>query len=165
MCNNELKIRMAVETNEADIEAVYSFIYKLGAYQKMAPESVTISKEVLQAQLKRKTLECVIADLNEAPVGIGLFYTLASGFTGKTSMFLNIFYVEEELRGKGVGKAIIRKLSELSMERGYERIEWLCLNWNEPSLKFYRGIASREISSVITFRLMPDDMRRLVDQE
>ena len=76
-------------------------------------------------------------------------------------MFLNIYYVEEELRGKGIGKAIMTYLSQLSLERGYERIEWLCLTWNEPSLKFYRGIKSREIDTVITFRLMPDDMRRL----
>ena len=164
MYNNELKVRMVKEASESDIDAVYRFIYELGAYQKMSPESVTIPKETLKEQLEKKTLECMIAALNGIPVGIGLFYTLASGFTGKTSMFLNIFYVKEEVRGKGVGKEIIKKLSELSIERGYERIEWLCLNWNEPSLKFYRGIDSREISSVITFRLMPEDMERLVNR-
>ena len=55
-------------------------------------------------------------------------------------------------------------LSKISLERGYERIEWLCLNWNEPSLRFYRGIQSREIDTVITFRLMPDDMKRLNEE-
>lgn len=163
MCNNELQIRMAT-TNASDIDAVHAFIYKLGVYQKMGDESVTISKETLKEQLGDKTLECVIAMINEVPVGIGLFYTLASGFTGRTSMFLNIFYVEESERGKGVGKAILSYLSALSLERKYERIEWLCLNWNEPSLKFYRGIESKEISSVITFRLMHEDMERLISK-
>ena len=79
-------------------------------------------------------------------------------------MFLNIFFVDENARGQGVGKSIIRYLSELSLERGYERIEWLCLDWNEPSLKFYRSIGSKEISSVITFRLLQEDMERLADK-
>lgn len=155
-----LSIRMAT-TESNDIEALHKYIYKLGRYQRMAETSVTISKETLKEQIGNKTLESVIAFLDGEPVGIGLFYTLASGFTGRTSMFLNIYYVEEELRGKGIGKAIMAYLSKLSLERGYERIEWLCLNWNEPSLKFYRGIESREIDTVITFRLMPDDMKRL----
>lgn len=156
----KLTLRMA-DTRPEDIDALHKYIYKLGRYQKMSESSVTISKETLKEQIDNKTLESVIAFLDGEPVGIGLFYTLASGFTGGTSMFLNIYYVEQELRGKGIGKAIMTYLSQLSLERGYERIEWLCLTWNEPSLKFYRGIDSREIDTVITFRLMPDDMRRL----
>lgn len=164
MHDDKLELRMANERDDGDVEAVHEFIYKLGAYQKMPPESVTISKQTLKEQLEKKTLECVMAALNDIPVGIGLFCALASGFTGKTSMFLNVFYVKEELRGKGIGTEIIKKLSELSIERGYERIEWLCLNWNEPSLKFYRGIDSREIP-VITFRLMLEDMKRLANMD
>lgn len=159
----KLTIRMAT-TEQSDIDALHEYIYKLGRYQKMAETSVTITKETLKEQIANKTLESAIAFLDGKPVGIGLFYTLASGFTGRTSMFLNIYYVEEELRGKGIGKAIMAYLSKLSLERGYERIEWLCLNWNEPSLKFYRGIQSREIDTVITFRLMPDDMKRLNEE-
>lgn len=162
--NNNLSIRMADSSNIEDIKALHKYIYMLGRYQKMAESSVTIDEETLTKQIEDKTLESCIAFLDGEPVGIGLFYTLASGFTGGTSMFLNIYYVEEHLRGKGVGKAIMAYLSKLSLERGYERIEWLCLNWNEPSLRFYRGIDSREISSVITFRLMPDDMRRLNEE-
>lgn len=158
-----ITIRMA-DTSQADIDTLHKYIYMLGKYQRMAESSVTISKETLKKQIGDKTLESVIAFLDGEPVGIGLFYTLASGFTGGTSMFLNIYYVEEHLRGKGIGKAIMAYLSKLSLERGYERIEWLCLNWNEPSLKFYRGIQSREIDTVITFRLMPDDMKRLNEE-
>ena len=76
-------------------------------------------------------------------------------------MFLNIFFVDENLRGHGIGKAIMKHLSGIAVERDYERIEWLCLDWNKPSLDFYRGIGSREISSVITFRLLQEDMERL----
>ena len=159
----KLTIRMA-PTDQSDIDALHKYIYKLGRYQKMAETSVTITKETLKEQIGNKTLESVIAFLDDEPVGIGLFYTLASGFTGRTSMFLNIYYVEENLRGKGIGKAIMAYLSKISLERGYERIEWLCLNWNEPSLRFYRGIQSREIDTVITFRLMPDDMKRLNEE-
>ncbi|MBE6020555.1 MAG: GNAT family N-acetyltransferase [Clostridiales bacterium] len=158
-----ITIRMAT-TSQADIDVLHKYVYMLGRYQRMAESSVTISKETLKEQIGNKTLESAIAFLDGEPVGIGLFYTLASGFTGGTSMFLNIYYVEEHLRGMGIGKAIMAYLSKLSLERGYERIEWLCLNWNEPSLKFYRGIQSREIDTVITFRLMPDDMRRLNEE-
>ena len=80
-------------------------------------------------------------------------------------MFLNIYYVDEELRGTGIGKAIITYLSGICVDRGYERMEWLCLTWNEPSLAFYRGIGSREIDIVRTFRLMPEDMRRMTGRD
>ena len=163
MCNSKICLKMA-GTDINDINVVHKYIYELGKYQKMSDESVSISKETLKKQLENKVLECVIASSNDMEVGIGLFYTLESGFTGKTSMFLNIFFVDENARGQGVGKSIIRYLSELSLERGYERIEWLCLDWNEPSLKFYRSIGSKEISSVITFRLLQEDMERLADK-
>ena len=65
----------------------------------------------------------------------------------------------------GIGKAIITYLSQICVDRNYERMEWLCLTWNEPSMGYYRAIGSREIDIVRTFRLMPDDMRRMVGQE
>ena len=158
--NNDLTIRMAEPTPE-DIGILRKYIYLLGDYQHMDETKCNIDTDTLTRQIADKTLESCIAFLNGEAVGIGLFYTLASGFTGKTSMFLNIYYVDEDKRGSGIGKAIMAYLSEISLERGYERIEWLCLDWNEPSLRFYRGIDSREISQVITFRLMPEDMLRL----
>lgn len=162
MYTEKLCLRMA-GTDRQDVRIVYEYICKLGKYQKMTPENVCISKEQLRKQLRDKTLECVIANQNGKDVGIGLFYTLESGFTGRTSMFLNIFFVDENLRGHGIGKAIIKYLSGIAVERDYERIEWLCLDWNKPSLDFYRGIGSREISSVITFRLLQEDMERLIN--
>ena len=149
-------------TTEEEIDAIHRYIYLLGKYQKMAESSVTISKETLKEQIENKTLEAVLAEYEGKPIGLGLFYTLASGFSGRTSMFLNIFYVDEEKRFLGAGKKIMGYLSQLAIDRNYERIEWLCLNWNEPSLKFYRELGSREMNIVTTFRLLPEDMYRLV---
>lgn len=162
MYTEKLRMRMA-GTDYQDVNIVYEYICKLGKYQKMTPENVCISKEELRQLLGERQLECVIAKLDENNVGIGLFYTLESGFTGRKSMFLNIFFVDENLRGHGIGKAIMKHLSGIAVERNYERIEWLCLDWNKPSLVFYRGIGSREISSVITFRLLQEDMERLIN--
>lgn len=162
--DRNLEIRMAT-TSPEDIDILHEYIYKLGVYQKMNETNCNIDKETLTEQIGNKTLESCIAFLNGKAVGVGLFYTLASGFTGGTSMFLNIYYVDEELRGTGIGKAIITYLSQICVDRGYERMEWLCLTWNEPSLAFYRGIGSREIDIVRTFRLMPEDMRRMTGRD
>jgi len=159
----DVVLRMAGTTPQ-EVDAIHRYINLLGQYQKMAEGSYNISKEKLKELLDNKTLEAVLAEDEGEPSGIGLFYTLASGFSGKTSMFLNIFFVEEEKRFLGIGKKIIKYLSQIALDRNYERIEWLCLDWNEASMKFYRGIESKEIDTVTTFRLMPDDMKRLVSK-
>lgn len=149
-------------TTLKEIDSIRKYIYLLGEYQKMNDSSVVISRETLKEQIENRTLEVVLAEYEEEIVGIALFYKLASGFSGKTSMFLNIFYVDEGKRFFGVGKKLIRYLSQIAIDRDYERIEWLCLDWNKPALVFYRGIGSKEIDTVTTFRLMPDDMVELL---
>jgi len=161
---SKVTLRMAGTTTE-EIDAIHQYIHLLGTYQRMAASSVVISKETLKEQMDNKTLEVVLAEYEGTPIGLGLFYTLASGFSGKTSMFLNIFYVDEDKRFLGAGKKIIKYLSQIAIDRNYERMEWLCLDWNEPSLKFYRSIGSKEINIVTTFRLLPDDMNRLIDEQ
>ena len=95
--DRNLEIRMAT-TSPEDIDILHEYIYKLGVYQRMNETNCNIDKETLTEQIGNKTLESCIAFLNGKAVGVGLFYTLASGFTGGTSMFLNIYYVDEDKR-------------------------------------------------------------------
>ena len=161
---DQVAVRMADTTTE-EIDAIHRYIYLLGEYQKMSDSAVCITKETLKAQMEDKTLEVALAEYQGKPIGLGLFYTLASGFSGKTSMFLNIFFVEEKYRFLGAGREIIKYLSQICLDRNYERMEWLCLDWNEPSIKFYKGLESRVIDVVTTYRLMPEDMERLAGEE
>lgn len=161
---DQVTVRMAGTTPE-EIDAIHRYIYLLGEYQKMSEATVCITKETLKKQLEDKTLEVALAEYQGKPIGLGLFYTLASGFSGKTSMFLNIFYVEEELRFLGAGREIIKYLSQICLDRNYERMEWLCLDWNEPSIKFYKSLDSKIVDVVTTYRLMPDDMERLAGEK
>ena len=80
-------------------------------------------------------------------------------------MFLNIFYVEEKVRFLGAGRKIISFLSQICLDRNYERMEWLCLDWNEPSIKFYKSVDSRIIDTITTYRLMPEDMEKLAAEK
>lgn len=161
---DQVTVRMA-GTTPVEIDAIHRYIYLLGEYQKMSAATVCITKEKLKEQMEDKTLEVCLAEYQGKIIGLGLFYTLASGFSGKTSMFLNIFYVEEELRFLGAGREIIKFLSQVCLDRNYERMEWLCLDWNEPSIKFYKSIDSRIIDTITTYRLMPEDMEILAAEK
>ncbi len=161
---DQVTVRMA-GTTPKEIDAIYRYIYLLGEYQKMSAQAVCISKETLKEQMENKTLEVALAEYKGEPIGLGLFYTLASGFSGKTSMFLNIFYVEEKVRFLGAGRKIISFLSQICLDRNYERMEWLCLDWNEPSIKFYKSVDSRIIDTITTYRLMPEDMEKLAAEK
>lgn len=156
-----LTLRMATEDDYAPLHR-YSNI--LGVFQKMSPDKLVITPERMKEMLKDKTLESIIAELDGEIAGVGLFYIMPSGFSGKEVIFLHIFYVEEHLQHEGIGKAIMVYLSKLALERNIERLEWLCLDWNEPAKQFYYDIGAQEIDIVKTFRLSPEGMQKLVDE-
>lgn len=146
-----LVIREAVES---DIALIFSFIRKLAEYEKLLA-SVVATEQSLHATLfgERRYAEVLIADWESHPVGFALFYHTYSTFRGRPGIWLEDLFVEPPYRNRGIGKALLIRLAKLALERDCARVEWDVLNWNEPSIAFYRSLGAVPLDDWTTYRL------------
>lgn len=157
---NEKKItfRMA---KEKDAGLVMSFIRQLSVYEEME-DSVRATEELLRENLfRKKGAEVLFAVVDKKEVGMALYTAGFAGYLGKQNLFLDTLYVAEEYRREGVGQAIFKKLAEIAKERGYGRIEWICLKENQPGMNFYQKQRANMLDSCVTFRMEEDVMHGL----
>lgn len=122
---------------------VAGFIRELAEYEKLAHEC-KVTEELLEESLfgERPYAETMIAFWEGKPVGFCLFFHSFSTFLGKPGLYLEDLYVKPEYRNKGIGKAILSRLAQMAIDRGCGRFEWSVLDWNEPSIAFYRKIGA-----------------------
>lgn len=122
------------------MEAVLKLIRELAIYEK-AEQEVTNTREQLVSDGfgDRPSFECLVAELDNSVVGFALFFPTYSTWKGKC-LYLEDICVGEQHRGKGIGKALFKKLVDLSAERGVMRLSWQVLNWNEPAIQFYKKL-------------------------
>lgn len=157
---NEKKItfRMA---KEKDAGLVMAFIRQLLVYEEME-DSVQATEELLRENLfRKKGAEVLFAVVDKKEVGMALYTAGFAGYLGKQNLFLDTLYVAEEYRREGIGQAIFKKLAEIAKERGYGRIEWICLKENQPGMNFYQKQRANMLDSCVTFRMEEDVMHGL----
>ncbi len=159
---NGFEIRHA---RKKDIGLICSLIRDLAEYEKMLDEMVA-TEELLEKHLfgKKKFVEVVLGYYNDVPVGFALFFHNFSTFVGKHGLYLEDLYVKPEYRGNGFGKALLAYLAKLAVERDCGRFEWVVLNWNEPSLKFYKILGARVMDEWLIHRVTGDELRKLAMQ-
>lgn len=153
-----MKIRKAVRQ---DVPLILEFIKGIARYEKMENE-VVATTELLEEQLFDKGHAEVIFVMEEgAEVGFALFFHNFSTFLGRSGLYLEDLFVYPEHRGKGYGKALFLELVRIANERGCGRMEWVCLNWNKPSIDFYRSMGAVPLDEWTTYRLTSDAMKKL----
>ena len=145
-----------------DADLILRFIRGLATYER-EPDAVKATAAELRAQMKSASppFECLIAQDARTPVGFALFYRSYSTWLGRPLLFLEDFFVEEEYRGSGAGFALIKRLAEIARDRGYSRLEWRVLDWNEPAHRFYRSIGAVPIDAWTVWRIEGDALERL----
>ena len=147
-----------------DVPIVLSFIRQLAAYEKLSHE-VEATEETLRATLfpvgGRTVAECILAFEGGAPAGFALYFLTYSTFLAKPGLYLEDLFVVPERRGRGIGKALILHLARLASDRGYGRMEWAVLDWNEPSIGFYKKLGAATLDDWTTMRLTGDALLRL----
>jgi len=155
------QIRPAVEE---DLPLILSFIRELAEYEKLADE-VTATEADLRRALFGPTPagEVVIAFEDSVPVGFAMFFQTFSTFLGQSGMYLEDLFVRPEWRGRGYGRRLLAHLGRICMERGYGRMEWSVLNWNELALNIYRRIGARPMSEWTVQRLTGEALRQLAE--
>ena len=127
-----------------DIDIIQAFILALADYERLAHE-VKADRETLARYLfgERPMAEVLIAEAEGAAVGFALFFHNFSTFEGRPGLYLEDLFVLPEARGLGAGKALLSSLAALAIERDCARLEWSVLDWNEPSIAFYRALGAR----------------------
>jgi len=159
---SRIGIRPAVP---GDIPLVLKFIQELAEYEKLSHE-VTATEDQLRSTLfgARPVAEVVIASHDDAPVGFAVFFATYSTFLGKPGLYLEDLFVRPAARGNGIGRALVEYLARLTIERGWGRLEWRVLDWNEPSIAFYRKLGAEPLDDWTVFRVTGDSLRRLAGQ-
>lgn len=149
---------------EKDVALILSFIKDLAEYEKML-EEVVATEEMLRYWLfKEKKAEVLFVMENEKEVGFALFFYNFSTFLGQAGIYLEDLFVLPEYRGKGYGKAILKQLAKITIERGCGRLEWSCLDWNKPSIDFYLSLGATPMEEWTTYRVTGDTLKKLSGQ-
>jgi GNAT superfamily N-acetyltransferase len=145
-----------------DVPAILGFIRALAAYERLLHE-VTATEAALREHLFGPTpcAEVVLAELDGRPVGFALFFHNYSTFLAKPGIYLEDLFVLPEFRGRGFGKALLIHLARLAKQRGCGRFEWSVLDWNEPSIRFYRSLGAVPLADWTIMRVTGEALDRL----
>lgn len=138
---------LAIRTAErGDLDRIIGFIAALAEYERLADE-VRLERHVLEAHLfgERPMAEVLIAEIDGLPLGFALFFHNFSTFAGRPGIYLEDLFVDPAARGSGAGKALLRRLAAIAVERGCARLEWSVLDWNDPAIAFYKSIGAQSM--------------------
>jgi GNAT superfamily N-acetyltransferase len=127
-----------------DLDLVIGFVRALADYERLA-DAVVLDRTLLGCHLfgDKPMAEVLIGEIDDVPRGFALFFHNFSTFEGKPGIYLEDLFVDPEARGAGLGKALLARLAQLAMERGCARLEWSVLDWNEPSIAFYKSLGAK----------------------
>ena len=141
-----------------DCKLILDFIKKLASYEKMSDEVVANESLLEEWIFDKKKAEVIFAVVDGKEVGFALFFHNFSTFLGRAGIYLEDLFVLEEYRGNGYGKALLKKLAQITRERGCGRLEWCCLDWNTPSVDFYLALGAERMDDWTTFRMSGDTL-------
>lgn len=144
-----------------DTSLILSFIKGLAAYEKMTDEVIADEKTLEEWIFDREKAEVIFAVVDGKEIGFALFFHNFSTFLGRAGIYLEDLFVQPEYRGKGYGKAILKKLASIAVERGCGRLEWSCLDWNKPSIEFYLSLGAKPMSDWTVYRIAGDTLSEL----
>ncbi|MBQ2412988.1 MAG: GNAT family N-acetyltransferase [Anaerotignum sp.] len=148
---------------EGDTALILQFIKELADYEKMLDE-VVATEEILKEWIFAKNKAEVIFVLeNDVEVGFALFFHNFSTFLGRSGVYLEDLFVKPAYRGKGYGKGLLKKLAQIAVERGCGRLEWWCLDWNRPSIDFYRSMGAEPMDDWTVYRVAGDTLQKLAE--
>ena len=140
----------------ADIPQILQFIRLLAAYERLSDQVAATEALLYEWLFERRKAEVIFARVDGNTVGFALFFYNFSTFLGRAGLYLEDLYVKAEHRGKGYGRAILKELARLAVARGCGRLEWQCLDWNKPSIRFYLSLNARPMDDWTVYRLTGD---------
>ena len=157
----DLTFRFAVEQ---DTPLILNFIKELADYEHLLDQVVADEATLADQLFRKKNAEVLFALEDGKEVGFALFFHNFSTFLGRSGLYLEDLFVLPEHRGKGYGKAVLQKLATIAVELGCGRLEWWCLDWNKPSIDFYRSLGAEPMSDWTVYRLTEETLEKLAEE-
>ena len=146
---------------EGDCAVILELIRELAEYEGLEEQVVATSELLREWIFARGRAEALLAEEDGQAVGFALYFHSFSTFLGRAGLYLEDLYVRPSHRGRGVGKRLLTGLARIAVERGCGRLEWSCLDWNQPSIDFYQSLGARPMSGWTTYRVDGETLRRM----
>ncbi len=157
------------DAEPADVGRIAEMVRELATYEKELDQVESTAEsfaEVMFPAQGQPVGHCLMAEIRDGDgewgaVGFAAWYVTFSTWTGKHGIWLEDLYVAPEQRGSGLGKAMLARLAEIALERGYKRVEWWVLRWNEPALGFYRRLGAEDLDEWVHYRIDREALQQL----
>lgn len=157
----EYNIRLAERT---DVPMILDFIRGLADYEHMLDDVVATEELLMEWIFEKQKAEVLIISYNGQDAGFALFFHNFSTFLGRGGIYLEDLYIKPEFRKLGLGKALLRRLAQITVERGCGRLEWACLDWNQPSIDFYKSLGAVPMEEWTTYRLTGETLTKFAEE-
>lgn len=141
-----------------DAGLLLDFMNRLGRYQKMQ-DKIIATEDGLRQLLARQKGEAIFGDYDGKPAGFVYFCQTSSAFIGQSGLYIDGFLMDDALRSQGLGKIMMAFMSKLALERGCQRLEWGCLDWNESAIRFYRSLGAYSVDPMTIYRFAPEQLK------
>lgn len=156
-----LTFRMA---EEKDVHLILYFIKELANYEKMLDQVVATEALLTEWLFEKKIAEVFFAELGGKEIGFALYFHNFSTFLGQAGLYLEDLYVLLEYRGNGYGKAILNHLAQIAVAQGCGRLEWWCLDWNQPSIDFYLSLGAKAMDEWTVYRVTGETLLEMASE-
>jgi len=148
-----------------DAELLANLVRELAVYEKLEELAKATAADFRRHLFgPRPVAEAAIAEVGNEPVAFALWFTTFSTFRGEAGIYLEDIFVKPAFRGRGIGKALLAMIARLTVDRGCGRLEWAVLDWNSPSIGFYRALGARPMDEWTVYRIDDDALRRLAER-
>lgn len=148
---------------EKDVAKILEFIKGLADYEHMSDDVIATEELLREWIFEKKKAEVIFVLEGDEEVGFALFFHNFSTFLGRAGIYLEDLFVSPEHRGKGYGKALLKELSRIAVERGCGRLEWSCLDWNQPSIDFYLSVGAVPMDEWTVYRATGETLKKLAE--
>ncbi|MBD7913803.1 GNAT family N-acetyltransferase [Clostridium sp. Sa3CUN1] len=155
---NNLVIRNA---KEEDVSTLLSLIKEIAEYEKMSDQVIATEETLMESIFKNNRANALILEVDNKEIGYCIYFYNFSTFIGRSGIYIEDIFIKKEYRGNGFGSEIFKFLARKAKEEGCKRIEWSCLDWNEPSIKFYKSLGAVPMDEWTVYRLTEKEIIKL----
>ena len=152
-----------IEATKSDCQVILDLIYGIAEYEKMTDQVTATVESLYDSLFVKQRAKVILAYENDKAIGYMLYFFNYSTFTGGANIYLEDLFIYEEYRHKGYGKEMLRVLAQIALENKAQRIDWVCLDWNKPSLDFYKSINAEKLDCWVLHRLNEENIKKLAE--
>ena len=147
-----------------DVDEILALIYELAVYEKAPEEAKATREQIIETIFcENPKVFCELVEVNGEIAGCAIWFLNYSTWLGMHGIYLEDLFVRPQYRGKGYGKALLKYLASICDERGYGRFQWWVLDWNEPSIEFYKSLGAVAMDEWTVYRVSGADLKKLAE--